>query len=110
MDSIKKEHKNSIKVLDAHSEDESEEEDISRVSEILKVPKILGHLNGLFSYYGRIKWIIFDKESTFSEKSKKKLKGLGWKHIMKDIYESPIILSFEIHLYLKKRLNPFRKT
>eukprot|EP01080_Neovahlkampfia_damariscottae_P012739 gene12739-6931_t len=49
---------------------------------IKALPIILRDPNGVFTYNERIKWLIFDKGK------------IGWKHIMKDVYEFPIILSF----------------
>jgi len=108
---FQKEYKSIINQLDTSSEEESEEEeDISKESDILYVPKILGDIKGVFSYYGRIKWFIFDKGSNFSEGSKEMLKDIGWKYIMKDVYESPVILSFEdTTLELEKVIKTIQK-
>jgi hypothetical protein len=82
---------------DMKLEDDDDDEDELLYSETLCVPKLKTPLDGVFSYYGRIKWLLIDKEGLLTDESLEKLKKLGWKFIVNGVYESPIVLSFEDH-------------
>lgn len=66
-------------------------------SETLQVPTFKDELNNLFSFYGRIKWLIVDKKGCLSDKSLEHINKMGWTTVMDGLYESPMITSFEQH-------------